>query len=267
MEQALGLNSLRRDLVSMEPHNTTLKATLANQDPDRAFSDIPYVKGQMFLVWLESVYGRQEFDEFLKNYFTHFAFQSLDTKTFLSFIDSHLIQKYPEKANMQQIRTWIFGEGLPPMTPNPTSNAFIKVKQAQTLWLKGSLPTNKLPVKEWTVHEWLYFINQLPRDLSYLDMAKLDSAFQLSQTQNAEIAFAWFNLGIGNSYGRIYAPLENYLISIGRRKLIIPLYRKLLTTTGKAEWARKVYKKARAGYHPTAQQVLDEIMAEHKDAK
>lgn len=267
MEQALGLNSLRRDLVNMEPKATTLKADLAGQDPDYAFSEIPYVKGQMFLLWLEAIYGRETFDEFVKGYFAHFSFRSLDTTTFLTYIEKHLINKYPNKATMQQIRTWIFGQGLSAMTPNPTSDAFTKVKQAQVSWLNGDIPTNQLPVKTWTVHEWLFFINQLPRDLSYVDMAKLDSAFRLSQTQNAEIAFAWFNLAIGNGYGRIYAPLEEYLVGIGRRKLIIPLYRKLLSTKGKADWARKVFKKARPGYHPTAQQILDNIMEQYKDAK
>lgn len=267
MEQALGLNSLRRDLVNMDPKETSLKANLTGRDPDRAFSDIPYVKGQMFLLWLESVYGRDVFDEFVKGYFAHFSFKSVDTTTFLEYINTHLIKKYPNKVTMKQVNTWVFGKGLPSMTPNPVSSAFSNVMNVQTQWLRGDLPTNQLPVKEWTVHEWLYFINQLPRDLSYINMAKLDSAFQLSQTSNAEIAFAWFNLGIGNSYGRIYGALESYLIGIGRRKLIIPLYRKLLTTQGKADWARMVYKKARAGYHPTAQLILDGIMEEYKDAK
>lgn len=266
MEQALGLNSLRRDLVRIPPADTSLKANLTGRDPDRAFTDIPYVKGQMFLFWLENTYGRKTFDTFVKDYFAHFAFQSVDTQTFLTYIEEHLINKYPDKATMQQINTWVFGQGLSKMTPNPTSDAFTKIDNIKTRWLRGEMATNALPVDKWTVHEWLYFINQLPRDLSYVDMAKLDSAFQLTQTQNAEIAFAWFHLAIGNGYGRIYSALETYLIGIGRRKLIIPLYRKLLTTKGKAAWARQAYQKARAGYHPTAQQIIDGIMEQHNKA-
>ncbi len=54
--------------------------------------------------------------------------------------------------------------------------------------------------------------------------------------------------------------LERYLISIGRRKLILPLYRELAKTPDGLAFARKVYQQARPGYHPLAQGSVDEIL-------
>ena len=88
-------------------------------------------------------------------------------------------------------------------------------------------------------------------------LAALDRQFGLSTSGNAEIAHVWYRLAIANKYEPAYRPMERYLLTIGRRKLIVPLYRDLAATPeGKAR-ARKIYAVARAGYHPLAQSAID----------
>lgn len=41
-----------------------------DQDPDDAFSRVPYDKGFTFLYYLESVVGTEEFEQFFKQYVT-----------------------------------------------------------------------------------------------------------------------------------------------------------------------------------------------------
>ncbi len=95
-------------------------------------------------------------------------------------------------------------------------------------------------------------------------MAELDRAFGLSKIGNAEIAHEWLLLAIRNHYEAADARLESYLISIGRRKLVLPLYRALFATpTGRAR-AEAIYAKARPGYHPITAESIDRLM---KDAK
>ena len=65
-------------------------------------------------------------------------------------------------------------------------------------------------------------------------------------------------LAVGNGYQAIYPALDEHLSGIGRRKLIVPLY-KALVKNGKRAWAQKVYQAARPGYHPLAQGTIDAI--------
>jgi len=58
--------------------------------------------------------------------------------------------------------------------------------------------------------------------------------------------------------------MENYLLRIGRRKLIVPLYRDLAATPAGLELAKKIYAKARPGYHPLAQSAIDEVLKKAK---
>jgi hypothetical protein len=61
-----------------------------------------------------------------------------------------------------------------------------------------------------------------------------------------------------------YAPadvrLEDFLVSIGRRKYIKPLYEELVKTPGGRERALAIYRKARPGYHPIAVDTVDRIV-------
>jgi leukotriene-A4 hydrolase len=67
-------------------------------------------------------------------------------------------------------------------------------------------------------------------------------------------------MAIRNKYQPAYLRLEEYLTSIGRQKLIKPLYEELVKTTDGRERALKIYRKARAGYHPIAVNAVDKIV-------
>ncbi|NRA61729.1 MAG: leukotriene A4 hydrolase C-terminal domain-containing protein, partial [Psychrobium sp.] len=74
------------------------------------------------------------------------------------------------------------------------------------------------------------------------------------------IAHAWYLLSLRAGYDAIYVPLKAYLIEIGRRKLIVPLYKKLAESQKGKVWAQQVFKIARPGYHPLAQGSVDDIL-------
>jgi leukotriene-A4 hydrolase len=54
--------------------------------------------------------------------------------------------------------------------------------------------------------------------------------------------------------------MERYMIRIGRRKLIVPLYRDLAATPEGMSLAKQIYAQARAGYHPVAQGTVDALV-------
>jgi hypothetical protein len=65
---------------------------------------------------------------------------------------------------------------------------------------------------------------------------------------------------VRNDHRAAFPALERYLLDIGRRKFIRPLYRLLMATPHGADFARRVYASARPGYHPIAQASLDAIV-------
>ncbi|SEH74716.1 Aminopeptidase N [Rheinheimera pacifica] len=260
MEQALSVQGLKEELAELPANDSILYIDLNGRDPDDAFSGVPYTKGQLFLMYLEQKFGRDKFDPFVRQYFDDHAFQSLDTARFVKYLNTHLLQKYPGIVSLDEAKSWIYQPGLPAGTPDPQSDAFNQVQQQADSWLAGTSELTSLPTDNWTVHEWLYFINNLPLTIAPEQLAELDSTFNLTQSTNSEIAHAWYLLALKTGYQDIAAALEQYLVGIGRRKLIIPLYRQLATTPEGLAFARAVYEKARPGYHPLAQGTVDEIL-------
>ena len=263
MEHALGYQDLQGDLADFEPHESVLNIDLgAETHPDDVFSNIPYEKGALFLTELEHEVGRKAFDKFLRNYFDHFAFQSITTAQFEEYLKENLVAKFPKKLDWERIQAWIHEPGLPEGHPVPRSDAFSKIDHVRENWLEGEMPVSDIETDEWSVHEWLYFLNTLPQTLAGERMRELDIAFDLTNTQNAEIAHSWLMNAIRNDYRPAFDRLEEYLVDIGRRKLIQPLYRALMESghEGHAEFAKRVYAEARPGYHPMAQGSMDEIV-------
>jgi aminopeptidase N len=196
MEYSLSVKDLQRDIAELEPADTALQLQLTGRDPDDAFSQVAYVKGQLLLQLLENKFGREKFDAFISAYFKKFAFQSMDTQTFLQFLQQQLLDKYPGVVSKTEVEQWVFGAGLPAGFPMQHSDAFALVSKQLQAWLRQDITLSALPTKTWTVHEWLHFINQLPRDLAPAKLAELDAAFALSQSSNAEIFVAWSRLTI-----------------------------------------------------------------------
>lgn len=260
MEDALGLQSLQRDLEDLEPRDEVLAIDLTGRDPDDVFSDVPYEKGKLFIQWLESRLGREQLDEFLKGYFDRFAFQSITTEQFLDHLRTYLKSAAPDAVDEAQLRTWIYEPGLPEFAVLPPGDAFTHVDRARADWVEGRIDATQLPAREWTTHEWLHFLDNLPQQVPQERLAELDRAFGLTEVENAEIAHSWLLVAVRNRYEPAYPRLERYLTTIGRRKLIKPLYEALVETSEGAERARRIYERARPGYHPIAASTIDSIL-------
>ncbi|MEM9494495.1 MAG: M1 family metallopeptidase [Pseudomonadota bacterium] len=258
MERTLDLASLKRDVAeAARPELTALKMPVDLAHPDDAFSQVAYAGGMFFLKFLEERFGRETFDPFIKSYFDEFAFKSIGTEDFLAFFEQNLWAQNPDAVTKEEIDAWIYEPGLPETLTEPTSDAFDKVSMQQTAWLGGG-DVGGIETSQWTTHEWLHFINTLPEDLSLDHFAALDARFGLSEAQNAEIANVWYLKAIAGGYEPALAPLEAFLIRVGRGKFIYRLYQTLIDND-RRDWAARVYQTARPGYHPIAQKRIDEI--------
>ncbi len=260
MEAVLGLKSLRAGLAKLKPADQILAIDLRDRDPADGFTQVPYEKGRLFLNDLDAKFGRERFDAFLRGYFEHFAFKSVGSEQFVSYLQENLLDRFPGIVMHGQANTWILSPGLPADAVLPASNSFQPVDAARGAWLAGSLAAKKIGA-DWVAQQWLYFLDGMPPKLATSQLADLDKAFGLSKSPNAEIGLSWFRLVIVNNYQPGFAGLEVYLNAIGRRKLIEPLYESLMKTPQGTELAKRVFAKARPGYHPEAIKAIEAIVA------
>ncbi len=239
--------------------DTHLFLDLEGRNPDDGMTAIAYDKGAAFLATLEGLAGREAWDRFLAAYFSAFAFQSLDTETFVEYLRENLLDADPELAQEARVEDWIYGPGLPANANAATSDAFAAVEGRVAAWVDGTAAAD-LDVDGWTTHHWLHFLRHLPARLDGTQMSELDSTFGFTPSGNAEILCAWLTVAIRNEYRPADPALEKFLVSVGRRKFLRPLYAELAKTERGLEWARDVYARARSGYHAISSGTIDEIL-------
>jgi aminopeptidase N len=259
-EYLLSVESLDAEILELAPEMQWLSPEIdASFDPDELFTGIPYTKGMMFLAWLERRVGRESFDEFLGLYFSTFAFQSMATETFLPFLEENLLQGSP--VSREEVEGWIYGEGIPADAYRPESDAFSHVARLQSEFLSGILSPRDMAVTDWTVHQWLFFIETMPEDLGSARMAELDEAFEFTTQGNNEIVAAWLELAIQQEYHAADQRLERFMTSVGRNKFLGPLYRALAETPEGTATARRLFEMARPGYHPQTVSMVESVLA------
>ena len=247
------------DAISdLNPDDTHLKLHLAGRDPDDGMTAIAYDKGYFFLRLMEETVGRERFDAWLSDYFEAHAFKGMDTERFVEYLDRTLLSDPAEKAAVR-LDEWIYGPGLPDNCPKVSSPRIERVDAALTNWESGNTTTADLPWEEWTYQERYRFLSNIADDTPAERMAELDATWGIGSTGNNEILFAWMEQAIRSNYSPTYPRLEQFLIEVGRRKFLTPLYR-AMKETDKMDMALEIYGKARPGYHSVATGTMDALL-------
>ena len=225
---------------------THLKLDLKDVDPDEGMNDIAYEKGYLLLRTLEDKVGRENFDRFLKNYFEKYKFKSLSTEQWEAYTQYHLLDSLEIDFDL---KNWLYGPGIPENHSQIVSDKFKRVDGHLATFVRlGRL--DRSTTRAWSTHEWLHFIRQIPTDLHESFYEKLDEVFKLSASGNSEIIAAWLEKSIRSDYFKDHNQdrLEDFLINVGRRKFLMPLYR-ALKETGELDLAKRIFEKAVNNYH------------------
>ncbi|MCF7221489.1 M1 family metallopeptidase [Marilutibacter chinensis] len=262
MENVIARNELAAEYRELDPKLQVLALRPgALSDPDGASSATVYTKGAWFLQFLEQRFGREDFDAFLRDYFDHFAFQSIPTTKFLEYLQPNLIDKYPGKVTMAEVEQWVYEPGVPDSAPKTESARFDAVDAARKAWLAdGTLPDKAL-TDGWVTQEWVHFIEGMPEKLDTEQLAALDAAYQFTGTPNGEIAQRWYPLAVRSGYAEANDAIAAFLERIGRRKLIMPTYEALVKTPEGLQLAETVFASARPGYHPITTGSVEAVIA------
>lgn len=252
----LGYQDLQDELVSLDPKMQTLKLKMKGMHPDDAMSDIAYEKGYFFLRMIENNVGREAMDGFLKKYFSDHKFQTIVTEEFLAYLEANLIKG---KREALKIDEWVYVPGLPDNCPVIDCKRFINVESAIDDFMLTNSIAN-LNTTEWSTHEWIHFVKNLPDSVSSNQMMLLDNAFNLSSSGNSEILAVWFERSIVSNYQAAFPFMKKFLVRVGRRKFLQPIYESLAKTEEHKSWAKEVYKEARSNYHYVSFNTIDEIL-------
>ncbi|HAP00601.1 MAG TPA: aminopeptidase [Bacteroidetes bacterium] len=261
MEAVLGMQSLQQTIADFDstPALQCLKLNLSGMDPDEGASDIAYEKGYSFLKMMETNVGRDEWDAFLLKYFSSHAFQTMTTEQFESYLRTELLSKHPGLEKKIHLHQWLYEPGLPDNVVIPVSERFNAVDDAEKKFIEGANPKS-LRVAAWTTQEWLRFINEFPTDLSFEKMVALDSVFHFSKSNNSEIEDAWFLQSLIHNYAPAYPYIKTFLINVGRRKFLTPLYEEMMKSEEGKKLAMVIYKEARINYHYVSRETIDSII-------
>ena len=166
----------------------------------------------------------------------------------------------PNESKAIDLAAWLEGPGLPAGFAEPKSARLEAIDRTARGWLDGTIPTDKIDAKDWSTHEWIRFLQAMPEKLPPDKLAELDKRFGLTSRGNSEIAHQWLLIAIRNDYAPAMERLKTYLTTIGRRKLVLPLYKALIATPAGRQHAEAIYATARPGYHPITVESVDRLL-------
>jgi leukotriene-A4 hydrolase len=223
---------------------------------------VPYEKGALLLTALEHAYGREVFDAFLRTWFMSHAFGSVQSSDFIDFVERELVAKHEvlDGQTTPKLEAWIDAPGLPADAPVPESEPLDEVAAEAGRFAAGELEAKAIETRGWTPWHWLHFLRSLPESLTAEQMGQLDQAHDLTKSTNAEILGEWLELAARHRYEPAYERMESFLIEVGRRKFLTPIYRALAETPEGREQAQAIYAKARSGYHAISRGTIDGIV-------
>lgn len=229
--------------------DTRLKVSLTGRNPDDGISMIPYVKGYSFLRVIENAVGRDKFDPFIKNYFDSHAFQSITTEDFVKYLNENLIKGDKALADKIQLDNWIYKPGIPSNIVPVSSAEFDAIDAIQKSWRETGVAG--LSKKITTTAEKQHFIDHLPADITAKEMEAIDKEFNFTKGGNFIIKRQWFVQAIRHQYKAADSAIEQFLIGSSRTGSIMMLYKEMVKTPEGKVWAKKVFDKAKSGYHAT----------------
>ncbi len=245
------------------PEDTHLKLSLKGRNPDDGMTSIAYVKGAFFLKTLEQKVGRELFDKFMNSYFKSYAFHTITTERFEDFLNKQLLKPNHISFNTKE---WLYKEGIPKNCVKIVSPRFEVVQKLADDFAQGKdifkvkKKKNKITRDKYITQEWLAFIRRLPAKMNPELMRKLDEHLNFKGCGNAEIMTEWYVLGINSGYKDIRPDMEKFLLKVGRRKFLAPIYSTLAKYPEDKEWAQAVFVKAKPHYHFVSSSTVEGLL-------
>lgn len=241
---------------------TKLVVDLKGQDPDDAFSSVPYEKGFHALYAFELLLGKKEWDSFIPHYFETFKFKSVDSYEFKACMLDFFAKDKEASKKLDEF-DWdklFYAPGFPPKPE--FDDTLVKVCYELADKWQGYLSSstdfkpNASDIDGWVSNQSVVFLERLQ---SFADKFSPETVHLLGETygykdtQNIEVLSRYLNIGLMAKVKETYQPSADLLGRIGRMKFVRPMF-KLLNAADR-ELAVKTFEKNRDFYHPICRYV------------
>ena len=237
----LQLKHLADDISTFKEQNkyelTALVPDLTNDDPEDAFSAVPYEKGQNLLCYIEEIVGGPAaFAPYIKDYLKTFKDTPVNTKMWLD----HLMSYFGEKKEVLESLPWndIFLKPGPMVIERDLSNPMTnRCKKISDKWISAPEDANfqelvadlgdcsSLHTDEKT--EILRTICETNPKWSKQKFWSFTKHLDVSTTKNCEIRTPWLKIGLSCELEEMIQPSVELVETVGRNKFCRPMFRAL----------------------------------------
>ncbi|KAG6878671.1 hypothetical protein C0992_007685 [Termitomyces sp. T32_za158] len=254
------------------------------EDPDSAYSSIPYEKGANFILFLERKLGGLEvFLPYVKDYVNTFIGKSITTEQW----KEHLYGYWEKNGGAEKIKildsidwdAWLYGQSqhLPVELEYDTSLAKETYSLASDWDAARSisditqLKFKESDLKEFDSNQIISFLERLqsypPLPLSHI--RHLGALYKFSSTSNAEVRFRFYELALADAQSdsakAFAADAVNWIVGadtesgliIGRMKFCRPTFRYVFKVN--EALAVKVWQSKKDAFHPIAKRLIDKV--------
>lgn len=241
---------------------TKLIPNLKDQDPDDAFSSIPYEKGFTFLYYLEKLVGKDKWDKFIPHYFTTFAQKSLDSYEFKANLMDFFAKDAAASEKLKGVDwdMWFYAPGYPPKPDFDTSMVDVCYELADKWQALNTGDSNFTPaasdISSWTANQSVVFLEKIQTwktPLSPALVEKMGEVYSYASSKNVEVVSRYLIVGLKARCKAVYTPTTELLGRVGRMKFVRPLYRNLRECDEKL--AQATFEKYKQFYHPICKEM------------
>nr|DBA33772.1 TPA: hypothetical protein GDO54_001410 [Pyxicephalus adspersus] len=206
-------------------------------NPDDTYNETPYEKGFCFVSYLDHLTGDQsKFDAFLRAYVDKFKFQSITADEALAFyLDffPELKAKNVDKIKGLEFTHWLDTPGWPAFLPDlsPGNSLMKPADELAELWSSSPLNMDaigKVDISSWKTYQIVYFLDQVLQKspLPPGNVEELGKYYsKISEATNAELRLRWAQIVLKNDYQDHFPKVRDFLVSQGKQKYTLPLYR------------------------------------------
>jgi leukotriene-A4 hydrolase len=257
------LSEAINDVLGKDNKLTALVLDLTGVDPDDAFSIVPYEKGSAFLWYLEdTVGGPTKMEPFLRSYYDHFKYKSIDSYEFKAFF----LDYFKSETIVTSIdwEGWFNNPGMPPYKPKYDDSLARACYELKDKWVKwneqGPAPDNVGDWNKLTSGQKVEFLGVLlaeEKPLSIKKLEKMEELYKLNSVINAEIRCRWIRLGLAGHWKDAIPRAVKMVTDQGRMKFLRPIYRDLYKWEESREAALEIFEKNRGSMMKVAIQGLE----------
>ncbi|KAJ7020251.1 peptidase family M1-domain-containing protein [Mycena alexandri] len=249
------------------------------EDPDDAYSRVPYEKGSNLILHIEQTIGGVDvFLPYVKDYVSTFIGKSITTGQW----KAHLYEYYTKNGGPEKVKlldsidwnAWFYGEGveLPVKMTYDTTLAQAAYALADR-WDASRSTTEltefqKIDLDDFNSNQTIVFLERLQAlpALPFSHLEHLGTLYGLSSTPNAEVRLRFYALALApptsdaakhfaTDAGKWVVGDDGTAVIKGRMKFCRPIFKAVFKVDEK--FALELWAKNKEGFHPIARRLID----------